>query len=192
MAFRVEGSVAKRKLCITPRNREDWYISGFHCTVVDLFSPKVTLDTGGIGSITASSDRVSALLDSLRFPPEKDGQSSAGAEHVAGLPTSASETEDGWTTPKGDKQPCSPQGIGRIGGVDGRSWQTEVLNDKKPRKQTSSSSRLSARPPDIRAVELAEFWVPMMRAIVLVRCCQSTSSSSTSARRTAINYRQWG
>src|SRR6266576_2078916 len=124
MAVRVEGSVTKRKECITPRYKEDSYISGFHSTVDFLFSIKGRLERGESGetaSTAVSSDRVSALLDSLTVLRGKDGRSRASSVQFARLNAAVSGAEIVWGTRKALMQPCRCQGSERAGRAVGLS-----------------------------------------------------------------------
>ncbi|PYX31645.1 MAG: hypothetical protein DMG80_09850 [Acidobacteria bacterium] len=121
MAVRVEGSVAKRKECITPRYKEDSYISGFHSTVDFLFSIKGRLERGESRETAVSSDRVSALLDSLMVLRGKDGRSRASSVQFARLDAAVSGAEVVWGTRKALMQPCRCQGIERAGRAVGLS-----------------------------------------------------------------------
>src|ERR1700704_5412972 len=121
MAVRVEGSVAKRKECITPRYKEDSYISGFHATLDFLFSTKGMLEMEG----AASSDRLSALPESVRDLRGKDGRRRASSAQFAGPEAAVSGTEVVWGTRKALMQPCS-QGIERAGRAVGLSRHTPI------------------------------------------------------------------
>src|ERR1700704_475356 len=120
MAVRVEGSVAKRKECITPRYKEDSYVSGFHATLDFLFSTKGMLEMEGAASTAASSNRLSALPESVRDLRGKDGRSRASSAQFAGPEAAVSGTEVVWGTRKALMQPCS-QGIERAGRAVGLS-----------------------------------------------------------------------
>src|SRR5258706_657375 len=121
MAVRVEGSVAKRKECITPRYREDSYVSGFHATLDFLFSTKGMLESGKTASAAVSSGRVSALPESVRALRGKDGRSRASSAQFAGLEAAVSGTEVVWGRRKALMQPCRCQGIERAGRAVGFS-----------------------------------------------------------------------
>src|SRR6476646_3724871 len=96
MAFRVEGSVAKRKPCITPTKEDDAYISGAHWTLGLSFSVKGMLEKRKTASTAASSNRVSELLDSVSASRRRTFVSRASWEQFSRLGTSVGTTEVGW------------------------------------------------------------------------------------------------
>jgi len=145
IAVRVEGSVAKRKECITPRYKEDSYISGFHSTVDFSFSTKGMLEMKGAASTIASSDRVLALLDSVTVLPRREGRSRASSKQFVELARRAGRTEAGGKEREALEQPSGGPGTQKDDGGSGLCWQIPVPNDRKMRRQTRSSLHVTGR-----------------------------------------------